>query len=179
MHGFSNNTCLKLLTHLWMAYGTINPDKLANNCIAMLMPWTLPMMIEVVFEQIDRCIRFAKASDDPISEPTAITNCLHVFKATGLFNLDIREWKARPSVSLLPSQSIFHTCQQNAFIGGPAECHDLIRQLHGKCRHCDQCDSPDDNKQPRCNSFTHEFGFENRPHAFTYTSSVHPVVPTD
>ncbi len=50
--GYSNVTCLQVLTHLWKNYGAITQAELDENQDRMRTPWHPPMKIEALFAQL-------------------------------------------------------------------------------------------------------------------------------
>ena len=70
--GYTNVTCLELLTHLWANNGVIQPHELAENCTRMVMPWTFPESIETLFTQLKNGMEFSIAGGNPVNEVTAV-----------------------------------------------------------------------------------------------------------
>jgi hypothetical protein len=66
--GFANVTTLALLTHLHTTYGALTPADRDNNLARMHTAWSPPVLIKVLFKQLEEGQRFAQAAAEPIAD---------------------------------------------------------------------------------------------------------------
>ena len=91
--GFTNVTCLQMMTHLWTNYGTITQDELDANHLRMSAAWHPPTPVEDLFKQLDAGRKFATAGGEPPAINTVIRTGYNIILATGLFELACTEWR--------------------------------------------------------------------------------------
>ena len=93
--GYATVTTLQMMTHLWETYGEISEADITNNLKNFSEPWHPSTSIEVLFQRIDDCRKFATAGESPIDENTTVRLTYDIFFNTGLFEFACREWRAK------------------------------------------------------------------------------------
>ena len=93
--GYANVTCLELLTHLWANYGAIQPHKLVENHICMVMPSTFPESIETLFTQLKNGMEFSAAGGNPVNEVTALIYGYIAIESNPQFVLATGDWRKK------------------------------------------------------------------------------------
>ena len=96
--GFTNQTFLSMMAHLYLHYAKITPNDLLLNDKAMKTPYDPNLPIENLFEQITDAVEFASAGKTPYT-PLQIENTAYqIIFNTGVFSLDCKEWRKKPAV---------------------------------------------------------------------------------
>jgi hypothetical protein len=95
-HNFAEVTVRTILDHMMTRYGTIRPEDLEANLKRMDQPWDPDTNIQSVFDNAAECRAFAAEGQDAISDPTYIRRVLEVFRKSGVFSNDIRDWNLKP-----------------------------------------------------------------------------------
>jgi hypothetical protein len=94
--GFANRTVRDLLNHLHATYGTITFSQLDENLATLDQTFNPDEPLELLWDRVKECRRFATAGTDPITEITVVRKTLSVLEKTGVFNDAIRDWRKRP-----------------------------------------------------------------------------------
>jgi len=94
--GFTNVTCLAILTHLWSTYGTITQAELDENEVRMKTPWSPPTPVETLFTQLTKARKFATAGGDQHNDIVYVRAGYNIVYNNGLFAEACREWRAKP-----------------------------------------------------------------------------------
>jgi len=92
--GYADVTPLQILTHLFTTYGTVTPHELSANFENMNKPWDPNQPIEDLYQQLEEAQEFA-AEHEPIIDATKIRTGVEIIEKTGLFELDVRDWRAK------------------------------------------------------------------------------------
>ena len=98
-YGFSNVSCLQLLSYLKSEYGKISIADMAENAVRMSAPWQPPVPIQSLFKQLEDGTFFAAAGLEPISDHQVARLGYSIVLATGLFPEGCREWRLKPAPS--------------------------------------------------------------------------------
>jgi hypothetical protein len=91
--GFSNVTCLELLTHLHNNYGKITEQELKDNVTRMRAQWNPPTAIESLFVQIEDGVSFAAEGNNETTKPTTLRWAFDIVAKTGHYDLACQEWR--------------------------------------------------------------------------------------
>lgn len=91
--GFSNQTFLTMMAHLYTHYAKISPSDLTLNDAAMKKPYDPNLPIENLFEQINDAVEYAAAGKTPYSNAQIETIAYQLVFNTGVFGLDCKEWR--------------------------------------------------------------------------------------
>jgi hypothetical protein len=91
--GFSNVTCLELLTHLHNNYGNITEQELEANVLRMRALWNPPTAIESLFVQIEDGVAFTAEGPDEPTKPTTLRWAYNIVARTGRYDITCREWR--------------------------------------------------------------------------------------
>ncbi len=94
--GYSNVTCLQVLTHLWDNYGVITQAELDENQDRMRTPWHPPMKIEALFAQLSEGENFAEQRREKPPVASVIRIGYNLILNTGLFELPCYNWRIKP-----------------------------------------------------------------------------------
>ena len=94
--GYGARTTLQLLTHLWTSYGKIESSQLVENEQRMKAAWHPTEPIEKLFSQLKTTFEFAIAGNAGIAEITVVRIGYQIIVDTGLFKLELKEWRAKP-----------------------------------------------------------------------------------
>ena len=94
--GYARVTPLKLMTHLWDSYGTIDDADHAKNEESMKQPWNPPEPIDTLFEQLKKGQEFAAKGNETISDSQLVCWGYQNIKNTGLFNRECEKWRKQP-----------------------------------------------------------------------------------
>ena len=97
--GFSNQTFLTMMAHLYLHYAKITPNDLALNDKAMKTPYDPNLPIENLFEQITDAVEYASAGKTPYTPLQMVSTAYQLVFNTGVFSLDCKEWRKRPTVN--------------------------------------------------------------------------------
>jgi hypothetical protein len=96
LHGLADVTPLQILEHLTTAYGTIESEDLEANLASLGAPWDPTTPITVVFNNATARTQYAIIGGDPITEATLVRTLTKVFALSGVFELEMKTWKAKP-----------------------------------------------------------------------------------
>ena len=94
--GFSNQSFLTMIAHLYLHYAKISPSDLTLNDSAMKKPYDPNLPIENLFEQINDAVEYAAAGKTPYSNAQIETIAYQLVFNTGVFGLDCKEWRKKP-----------------------------------------------------------------------------------
>jgi hypothetical protein len=94
--GFSDVTPRAMLDHLRLEYGTLTPEELENNRVALSEPWNLDDPIEDLWAKIANIQRVATFGNVPIADITIITLTLAMIEKTGLLATTTEKFRLRP-----------------------------------------------------------------------------------
>ena len=93
--GFAAVTPLQIIEHVTQFYGTVTRADLDANLTKLESPWEPTESMEGLWTRCTTCVNIANAGGEPIQDAHKIRIMLKVLTATGLFNLDIRDWNKR------------------------------------------------------------------------------------
>jgi hypothetical protein len=93
--GYTNLTCLQILTHLYTEYGNISLHDMDDNQQRMNADWNPPTPIEDLFSQLDHGVLFALAAGEPIVDRQVARMGYNIVTRTGQFTEACREWRLR------------------------------------------------------------------------------------
>ena len=93
--GFSNQTFLTMIAHLYLHYAKISPSDLTLNDTAMKKAYDPNLPIENLFEQINDAVEYAAAGKTPYSNAQIETIAYQLVFNTGVFALDCKEWRKK------------------------------------------------------------------------------------
>ena len=107
-HGYSGNSTLDLLNHLYETYAVISiSDWLANNK-RFREPYSLTVSIEVTWQQIDGTVAYTNVGSTPYSSKQVADNAYQLVFNTGIFAADFRKWNKRAADDkVLPRLKVF------------------------------------------------------------------------
>lgn len=94
-YGFTNVTCLQMLTHLKTEYGKISIAERDANQARMSAPWHPPTPIESLFKQLTEGMRLAAAGDEPLVDSQVARIGYNIMQRTGVFNEACRDWRLK------------------------------------------------------------------------------------
>ena len=97
--GFSNQTFLTMIAHLYLHYAKISPTDLALNDKAMKTAYDPTLPIENLIEQINDAVEYAAAGKTPYTSSQIISTAYQLVFNTGVFGLDCKEWRKLPAAS--------------------------------------------------------------------------------
>jgi hypothetical protein len=95
--GFSNVSCLQLLTHLKDRFGRISLAEMDANTARMSTAWHPPTPIDALFEQLNQGVYFASAGQEPLVDSHIARLGYNLVLQTGLFPDACRDWRLKPS----------------------------------------------------------------------------------
>jgi hypothetical protein len=113
--GFAEVTPVQMVTHLQSQYGTITPDDLAANLVKIKTPWNPDTPLETVFVLGTECRDFAKAGEDPISDPTYLRILLDIFRASGVMATALEEWDSKAKDQKTVANARVHFTQKDKY----------------------------------------------------------------
>ena len=93
--GFTGQTFLTMMAHLYLHYAKITPNDLALNDKAMKTAYDPNMPIENLFEQINDAVEYASAGKTPYTPLQIVTTAYQLIFDTGVFSLDCKEWRKK------------------------------------------------------------------------------------
>lgn len=93
--GYGRVTTLDLLNHLYSAYVDIHDAALRENQERMMAPWDPSSPFETLIKQIEDAVDYADRGDNPFTPKQVVSAALHHIESTGLFEPEIKEWKAK------------------------------------------------------------------------------------
>ena len=73
-----------MIQHLDATYGRLTPGEIEANRLALSTPWNPDRPIEDLWASVDTIRRIAEDGQAPITEVTAISLLLDIFKTSGL-----------------------------------------------------------------------------------------------
>jgi hypothetical protein len=106
--GLGTRTCLEVIEHLMVNYGTISQADLDDNAVRMKKAWNPPTPIEELFTQLEEGRAFAIAGGDPISATAAIRLGYNLILATGVFEIPSREWRNKAAADKTEANFLIH-----------------------------------------------------------------------
>jgi hypothetical protein len=92
---FTNVDPAAILEHMVTTYGRIRPRDLERNLIDIAKPWNPEDDIETVFNHGDLCREIAEEGGNPISDTSYVLILIKIFRESGVFPMEIREWNRR------------------------------------------------------------------------------------
>ena len=114
--GFSNQTFLTMIAHLYLHYAKISPTDLSLNDKAMKKPYDPNQPIENLFEQINDAVEYAAAAKNPYTNAQIESTAYQLVFNTGVFSLDCKEWRKQPAATKTWANFIIFS-QKNTWIG--------------------------------------------------------------
>jgi hypothetical protein len=97
--GFSNQTFLTMMAHLYLHYAKISPSDLTLNDKAMKKAYDPNQPIENLFEQINDAVEYAAAAKNPYTNAQIESTAYQLLFNTGVFSLECKEWRKKPAVT--------------------------------------------------------------------------------
>jgi hypothetical protein len=94
--GFSNISCLDILTHLHTAYGIVTPEDLKLNLKNLGRQWGPEQPLSDLWDQIKKCQDFANGMAEPISDATVLRTTIDNLEESGAFPHDVQDWCKLP-----------------------------------------------------------------------------------
>lgn len=111
--GFGDVTPLTMLNHLRAEYGTMTPEELERNRLALSEPWNFDNPIEDLWGKLANIQRVAALGGVPIPEITIVTLTLAMIEATGLLATTTEKFRLRPTsdwtIALFKSEFLLGT----------------------------------------------------------------------
>ena len=95
--GFSNQTFLTMMAHLYLHYAKISPSDLTLNNKAMKKAYDPNQPIENLFEQINDAVEYAAAGKNPYTDAQIESTAYQLVFNTGVFSLECKEWRKQPA----------------------------------------------------------------------------------
>jgi hypothetical protein len=92
---FTNVDPADILEHMVSTYGKIRPRDLERNLLEIAKPWNPDDDIETVFNHGDLCREIAEEGGNPISDTSYVLILIKIFRESGVFPMEIREWNRR------------------------------------------------------------------------------------
>jgi hypothetical protein len=92
---FTNVNAAEILDHMVTTYGKIRPRDLERNLVDIATPWNPDTDIETVFNHGDLCREIAEEGGNPISDASYVLILIKIFRESGVFPMEIREWNRR------------------------------------------------------------------------------------
>ena len=93
--GFGNVSALALLAHIVRKYATMTPKEAEDMRTTLTAAINLDDPLESLWMKITN-VQHAVARIAPITDATAITLTLNAFKETGVYDIDVTDWKKKP-----------------------------------------------------------------------------------
>jgi hypothetical protein len=94
--GFSNVSCLGILTHLHTTYGIVTPEDLKINLKNLSRQWGPEQSLSDLWDQIKKCQDFAAGTAEPISDATVLQTTIDNLEDSVAFIHDVRDWRKLP-----------------------------------------------------------------------------------
>ena len=117
--GYAGVTVLEILTHLAIHYSGITTPMLKANHLRFTAPLSAHDEPEDLFLQLDEAIAYADAGCAPYTSAQILQNAVDLVLSTGLYNLEIREWRRRaPEDRTFPN---FRRFWSNAYLAWSEE----------------------------------------------------------
>jgi len=96
--GFTNVPIQQIFQHLFDSYGTISEQDLEDNMLKTFEPFDNSDDIEYLFQRMEDCADVAEEGGSQLSNEHVIGTTLNLIKKTGVYQLECREWKAKPAL---------------------------------------------------------------------------------
>jgi hypothetical protein len=93
--GFGNVSPRSILQHVERKYATMTPQEAEDTRATLTATINIDDPLEAVWMNITN-VQHAVANIAPITDATAITLTLTAFKETGVYDVDVLEWKRKP-----------------------------------------------------------------------------------
>jgi hypothetical protein len=93
--GLADASPRQMLKHLMDNYGKIKAADLAANLERIKLPWDPDTSLETLFRQHQTCRKFATEGNDPITDKGYIQILLNIFKNSGVFADDMKDWEKK------------------------------------------------------------------------------------
>ena len=93
--GYTDVSPLKLMTHIWDNYATIDDADHTINEENMRRQWAPPQPIEDLFEQLKKGQRFAKTGNETIHDTQLVRWGYQNIRNTGLFDRACEKWRKK------------------------------------------------------------------------------------
>ena len=95
--GYSDVSCLDILTHLKTTYGTIESEDIEANRNSLSTEWDIDTPIEELWEKCKEVQQYSEAAGPghAINDQTVIHLTLSVFEKTGVFDSSVETWRAK------------------------------------------------------------------------------------
>ena len=93
--GYNDVSPLKLMTHIWDNYATIDDADHTINEENMRRQWAPPQPIEDLFEQLKKGQRFAKKGNETIHDTQLVRWGYQNIRNTGLFDRACEKWRKK------------------------------------------------------------------------------------
>jgi len=90
--GFANRSCLEILTHLWIEYGTLTDKKLQDKDRKLKSEISGEILYEELLLQIKDCVE-AVVIQNPYTPAQIVSIEMSLVEATGYCNEGCKEWK--------------------------------------------------------------------------------------
>lgn len=97
LFGFANVTTFEILQHLETNYGALDSDALSANLERLNEPWEPAETMEPLWKRTREVQAVADAGNEPISDGQLLIAIRKVLKASGVFELDMRDWDNKPA----------------------------------------------------------------------------------
>jgi len=104
---FTNITPFEILSHLWQTYGQITDDMKTDNLNELDKQWNSTEPITSLWTQVQKCQKFAEKAKEKIPETVIKRSIINNLKATGEFELDVRDWEKETDQSLANMKRYF------------------------------------------------------------------------
>ena len=89
---FTNVSPAAILAHMVTTYGQIQARDIERNLINIAHPWNPDTDIETVFNHGALCRELAAEGGNPITDPSYVLILVKIFRDSGVFQMEIREW---------------------------------------------------------------------------------------
>jgi hypothetical protein len=109
--GYVNVTPQDILQHMIKNYGQITEQDLSHNLKALETPWDPETTITTVFINGNRCRKFAREGEDPITDKTYIRALVTIFRNSGVLEDAIKDWDKLPPDRKTVDYAIQHFTQ--------------------------------------------------------------------
>ena len=97
--GFSGFSYFRMISHLYVNYGTITAVDLIENERRMDTPFDQSGAIETYFDQIEDTVKFAEAGASPFTMVQITTKLFIQMFTTGIFKDECKAWNRLPPVA--------------------------------------------------------------------------------
>ncbi|MGL4350240.1 MAG: hypothetical protein ACRCT2_06670, partial [Plesiomonas shigelloides] len=113
--GYANTTPQQMLAHLVNTYSVITSADIQANLSRLHAPWAPDTPIENVFNNGDDCRAFAEDRDDPISDAAYVRALIEIFRNSGVFPTEVKEFDLRPLAERTVDNTIQYFTKLNAY----------------------------------------------------------------